>query len=66
MLTISLPFPGFLSGHILFPPIVIDTGNCFFYWLAGNPAYSQVARPWVDRGASPSRSLTQQSITLDE
>ena len=38
----------------------------FIEILAGNPAHGPVVRPRAERGASPSRRKTQQSIVLDE
>ena len=36
------------------------------YRLAVNPAYDRVTRPLVERRVSPSRSITQRGMALDE
>ena len=36
------------------------------YRLAVNPAYDRVTRPRVERRVSPSRSITQRGMVLDE
>ena len=35
-------------------------------WAENNPAYGRVTRPRVEGGASLSRSITEESITLEK